>query len=206
MTADPTLTDDLAHLRAMAEAGRNAPLLNGPVLVAASLIFGAASLLQWAIQSGLWQTEPMTQLWVWVAASVVFAATLFALIRQASHKPGFGSYANHAVGVAWSGLGFGIFVMWLSFLAVGFVSDNWTLMWAMPSLVATTYGTAWVICGGLARARWMNVVGLVAYAGAVLCGALIGRVEIYLVFAALLVATALVPGLILMRGEPRAAV
>lgn len=196
------LEDDIAYMRAMAQEGREAPLLNGPIMIAAGLIFGAANFVQWAIVSGTLAVDPMVSLWVWLAAGAVFAIALFALIRRASHKPGYGSTGNKAVGAAWSALGFGIFVMWLSFMAVGFSSGDWQMMWAMPSVVAATYGTAWMVSSAFSRQRWMTVVGLIAYAGAIACGALIGDPAIYLVFSVLMLATGLVPGVILARQEP----
>ncbi|WP_417232813.1 hypothetical protein [Brevundimonas sp.] len=197
-----TAQDDIAYMRAMAQEGRQAPLLNGPILVAAGLIFGVANLVQWAIVSDRIVVDPVVMLWVWLTAGVVFTGALIVLIRRASRKPGYGSTGNKAVGAAWSALGFGIFVMWLSLMAVGFSSGNWELMWAMPSIVATTYGTAWMVSSAFSSQRWMTLVGLVSYAGAIACGALIGNPAIYLVFSSLMVLTGLVPGLALMRQEP----
>tara|TARA_R110002051_G_scaffold2221_3_gene11568 strand:- start:2051 stop:2677 length:627 start_codon:yes stop_codon:yes gene_type:complete len=197
-----TAHDDLAYMRAMAQEGRQAPLLNGPIMVAAGLIFGAANLVQWAIVSDLVVVDPMAMLWIWLTAGAVFCVALVFLIRRANRKPGAGSTGNKAVGAAWSALGFGIFIMWISLMAVGFTSGNWALMWAMPSIVATTYGTAWMISSAFSSQRWMTAVGLTAYAGAIACGALIGDPAIYLVFSVLMVLTGLFPGLVLMRQEP----
>jgi hypothetical protein len=150
--------------------------------------------------------EPMAQLWLWLVASAAFALALFFLIRRARRKPGYGSHGNKAVGAAWSALGFGIFVMWLSLMAIGFRSGDWTMMWAMPSIVATAYGSAWIVSAAATGQRWMTVIGLSSYAGAIVLGALIGSTTIYLAFAAIVVATALVPGFVLMRREPAEAV
>ena len=47
MTRDAqTIHDDIAYMRALAHEGRHAPLLAGPVLVAAAAIFGTANLGQ----------------------------------------------------------------------------------------------------------------------------------------------------------------
>lgn len=192
---------DIAWMRQLAEQGRDAPLLNGPILVAASLIFGTANMVQWAIQTGALDVDPMVQLWVWLGAGAVFAIALYLLIQRFNRKSGSGSYGNKAVGAAWSGLGFGIFVMWLSLMAVGFSSNDWTMMWAMPSVVATAYGSAWIVSGSISGRRWMTATGLVSYASAVLFGVLIGNPDIYLAFAGFMVLTALAPGLVLMRQE-----
>lgn len=197
-----TARDDIAYMRAMAQEGRQAPLLNGPIMVAAGLIFGVANLVQWAIVSDFVVVAPIVMLWVWLTAGAAFSAALVFLTRRASRKPGYGSTGNKAVGAAWSALGFGIFVMWLSLMAVGFASGNWDMMWAMPSIVATTYGTAWIISAAFSSQRWMTLVGLISYAGAIACGALIGNPAIYLVFSVLMVLTGLIPGLALTRQEP----
>ena len=72
----------------------------------------------------------------------------------------------------------------------------------MPSVVATAYGSAWIVSGAMSGQRWMTATGLLAYAGAILFGALVGDPVIYLAFTAFMVLTALVPGLALMRQEP----
>ena len=137
MTDDQTqsLHDDIAYMRAMAQEGRNAPLLSGPIMVAAGIIFGTASLAQWAIQTGLVDVSPWAQLWVWVASGVVFGVALTLLIRRQNSKPGARSAGNKAVGAAWSGVGFGIFAMWVAFMAIGLTSGNWEVMRVMPIVV-----------------------------------------------------------------------
>lgn len=204
MTDDPmqTVRDDIAYVRSVAQEGRQAPLLNGPFLVAASVIFGIANLGQWALLTQGWDVSPWAPVWLWVGAGVVFAIALNALIRQASRKPGYSTLANKAVGAAWSAVGYGIFAMWAAFMAVGLISGDWTMMWAMPSLVFAAYGSAWMVAGVMADRAWMKAVAALAYGGAVLLGAFIDNTAIYLVFAVLIVAVALVPGLHLMRQEP----
>ena len=200
-TASPQ--DDIAYIRTLAEEGRHTPLLNGPIMVAAALIFGAASVAQWAVQTGVVDVSPWAQLWVWVAAGGLFAVALMLLIRRASGKPGYSSTSNQAVGAAWSAVGFGIFASWVAFLAVGLANGDWTLMRAMPIVVFAAYGSAWTVAGTMARKTWMKLTALAAYAGAALLGVFMDSPIGYLVFAALLVFVALLPGLALMRQEPR---
>lgn len=200
-TASPQ--DDIAYIRALAEEGRYSPLLNGPIMVAAALIFGGASVAQWAIQEGVVDVTPWAQLWVWIAAGGVFAVALTLLIRRASGKPGYSSISSQAVGAAWSAVGFGIFASWVAFVAVGLLKGDWTLMRAMPIIVFAAYGSAWTVAGAMARKTWMTLTALAAYAGAALLGVFMDSPVGYLVFAALLMLVALLPGLALMRQEPR---
>ena len=46
------LREDVAFLRSMAEQGRRGPLLGGIFLAAAGLIYGAASFMDWGIETG----------------------------------------------------------------------------------------------------------------------------------------------------------
>ena len=204
MTDDQTqsLQDDIAYMRAMAQEGRNAPLLSGPIMVAAGIIFGTASLVQWAIQTGMVDVSPWAQLWVWLAAGAAFTVALMLLIRRQNSKPGARSAGNKAVGAAWSGVGFGIFAMWAAFMAAGVTTGNWEMMRVMPIVVFAAYGSAWFVAGTMVGVKWMNWIALLSYAGAVLLGLFSTSVHLLLVYAGLMVFVALLPGLALMRQEP----
>ena len=71
-----TIQDDIAYMRALAHEGRHAPLLAGPMLVTAGLVFGTANLGQWAIQADVLDVSPWAQLGLWIGAGVVFAVAL----------------------------------------------------------------------------------------------------------------------------------
>ena len=75
-------------------------------------------------------------------------------------------------------------------------------MAVMPTAVLVAYGSAWMIGAAMTRTRWMSMTALAAYVGAVAVAWFIDSSLIYLVFTAILIAVALVPGLILMRQEP----
>lgn len=200
MTGKPDAAD-IAYIRALAEEGRTAPPLNGPILIAAAVIFGGASVAQWAIQSGVLDVSRWAQLWVWLGAGVAFSAALAVLINRMKSKPGYSHIRNEAIGEAWAGVGFLIFTVWLGLMAMGFTTGDWGAMRIMPSLVFAAYGSAWLIAGAMGRTGWMKGVALFAYAGAVLLGAVSHMTIGYLVFAALLVVVALIPGIVLTRQE-----
>ena len=196
-----TRDDDIAYVRALAEEGRRAPLLSGPVLVAAAVIFGGASLLQWAVQTGVWAVNPWAQLWIWIGAGVLFGAALALICARMRRKPGYNSVSNTAVGAAWSGIGFLIFTVWLSLVAMGVRTGDWSAMQMMPSLVFAAYGAAWTVASAMSGQKWINAVALASYGGAVLLGVFTGQPAGYLVFVVLLFGVVLIPGLVLMRRE-----
>lgn len=208
MTQDPTTAAvaDIAFIRDLAEQGRNTAPLNGPFLIVASVIFGIANLGQWALATELVEVSPWAPLWLWVGAGAVFGLSLFVLIRRHDTKPGANTLINKSIGASWTAVGFGIFAVWLAFMGVGFKTGDWTMMWAMPSLVFASYGSAWFLAGEMTGRRWMKGIALVAYGGAAALGLFVGDTAIYLVFTVLLVLVALVPGIVLTRQEPAASV
>lgn len=204
MTRDQvqSVHDDIAYMKALAQEGRQAPLLAGPVMVAAAIVFGLASIGQWALASGLVELSPWAPLWLWVAAAIIFTLDLIFLLNRMKAKPGYSSVGNQAVGAAWTGVGFGIFVTWLALMVIGFKTGDWFLMNLMPTIVVVAYGSAWMVAAFMSRARWMMGVALTSYAGAVVLAWFAGDQAIYLVHAILLLLVAFIPGLILMRQEP----
>ncbi|QYF86119.1 hypothetical protein [Brevundimonas sp. PAMC22021] len=203
MTRDAQIIqDDIAYMRALAHEGRHAPLLAGPFLVTAAIVFGVANLGQWALLSGTIDASPWAPVWLWIGAGLVFGAALSVLIGRMKGKPGFNSSGNRAVGAAWSAVGYGIFVTWLGLMAMGLSSGDWSVMMTMPTIVFVAYGSAWMIAGAMTRVRWMTVTGLLSYFGAIAVGWFAGDTAMYLVFTVVIFAVALVPGLILMRQEP----
>ncbi|VXC08875.1 hypothetical protein [Brevundimonas sp. G8] len=196
------IQDDIAYMRSLAHEGRHAPLLAGPILVTAAIVFGGASVGQWALQSGTFNVSPWAQLWLWIASAIIFTVALIALIGRMKGKPGINSAGNKAVGAAWSAVGYGIFVTWLALVALSVRTENWSFMAVMPTAVLVAYGSAWMVGAAMTRTRWMSFTALAAYAGAVAVAWFIGSALIYLVFAVVLMAIALVPGIILMRQEP----
>ena len=72
----------------------------------------------------------------------------------------------------------------------------------MPTAVLVAYGSAWMIGAAMTKVRWMSFTALAAYAGAVAVAWFIDSPLIYLVFTVVLLAIALVPGIILMRQDP----
>ncbi|WP_396595086.1 hypothetical protein [Brevundimonas sp. R86498] len=203
MTRDQqAIQDDIAYMRALAHEGRHAPLLAGRFLVAAALIFGTANTGLWAIQSGVLNVSPWAQLWVSIAAVVAFVVTLTVLIRRQKSQPGYQSSGNRAVGTAWTGVGYGIFVTWLGLVALAVKTGDWRWMAVMPTVVLVAYGSAWLVGAAMTGARWMNLTALLSYASAVGVAWFLDSSLILLVFNIILVAVALIPGLVLMRQEP----
>lgn len=194
-----SVQNDIAYLKQLANEGREAPVMVGPVLVAASIIFGIPSLFQWAVITGVLIVSPWAILAMWVGAGLVFAAALAVIIRKIGTQAGAETVRNRTIGAAWSACGYSIFVGWLGLMAYGFSTGSWAPMNLMPTLVMIAYGSAWMVAGLIVERRWMVGVGLLSYAGAVALAWFANTHMVFGVYIVLLMAVALVPGLYLMR-------
>ncbi len=195
---------DIAYMKSLAEEGRHAPVLVGPILVAAALWFGGATAVQWLIALDRVPLSGWGVMWMWVGAGIGFAALLYVLIRKIDLKTGSQTKDNVAIGAAWSACGYTIFGFWLVLMAFGFSTQNWAMMSLMPSVVMIAYGAAWLIAGQIVRQGWMMLVGFVCFVGAMALGWFAFSPWTYGIYLALMVLVALLPGLHLMKLAARA--
>jgi len=188
---------DLSYLRALAAAGKEAPLMGGPYLVAGGSWFAAASLIQWPILRELAGISAEQAILGWLVSAVGFAAHLALLIRRDRGR--VESSANRVVNTAWTGAGLGIFAFWIGAAIMAYNRGDPTLMTLISLHVLCLYGVAWTVAGAAAGKRWMYVVAGLAFLCAPAIGAFAGTGHEYLIYAAALVATGVAPGLRLSR-------
>ncbi len=204
MTEDKiqALKDDIAFMRALAQEGSSAPLLFGGVLFSAGLIFGAGAVGHWLIASGALKVSGWAYLINWGLAGVAFGVVMSVILNRSKGRPGYSAGINKATGVAWSGVGFAIFTLFLGLTVIGLVTGDWSAMAVIPVVIFALYGTCWFIAGSLSHIGWIKGVAFASYAAAVGMAALTGNPYQMLAYAAGLILLATLPGLILMRQEP----
>ncbi len=199
------LEQDIGFLKALAVEGRSTPFVGGSILVAAGLIFGTASLGQWAVETGL---IPSFGGWtfpaIWVAAMAAFFVGLFVVFRRLGPKKA-GDTANRAVGVAWSGAGWTIFCMFLCAAIIAWRTHSDATLMLMPSIVLSLYGLAWSVAASMSRRRWVWACAWGSYAAAVIVAVFSNQTGVYLIFAAALVLLVVIPGMALVRQARSAA-
>jgi hypothetical protein len=196
------IRDDIAFMRALAEEGRQAPMLGGGVLVAAGIVFGLASVLQWSTMVGVLNVSPWAPLVIWAAASAVFGAVATLILNQSKTKPGYQSSVNRATGSAWSAVGYTIFAIWMALMAMGFRTQNWAVMQVFPIVILALYGAGWGVAATMSRRAWMRLTSLGCFVGAILIGLMTDSPHMLLVYAGCLVLFGVIPGVALMRQEP----
>lgn len=191
--------DDIAYMKTLAAEGRQAPVLVGPILVAAAVWFGAATIGQWLVALGHLSLSGWGVLGMWIGAAIGFAALLHVLLRRLALSPGSGTRDNVAIGAAWSACGYSIFGLWMVLMAYALSTGNWSPMALMPAVVMVAYGAAWLIAGQVASRSWMMAVGILSLAGAVALGWFAHTDWTYGIYLLLLATVALLPGLYLMK-------
>jgi hypothetical protein len=196
------IRDDIAFMRALAEEGRQAPLLGGSMLVGSGAIYGTASVIQWAILSKILQVPPISLMIMWTIAVVLHMVMIAVLKRGMAARPGAGSSGNRAMRNAWMGVGWGCFVIFFALGVASWKTRDINLINFSPSIVLALYGAAWSVAAAVSRATWLKVVAVASFVGAVLMAVLMGSPWIWLAYAAALYLLAMVPGLVLMRQEP----
>jgi hypothetical protein len=195
--------DDIAFMRALAAEGQRTPLLGGAILVAAGLIFAAASLAYWGLLTGLLQLpHGWGSFGIWMGALAVFFVVLTLVNRRIGGKPGANSPTNKASGAAWSAIGFAIFALGLSYAAAGFRLQSEDIMSTFPSVIFALYGAGWAVASAMTGKQWLWWVALGSWAMAPLLGWFATTPEQYLIYAAALLLLMALPGAVLLRQEP----
>lgn len=197
-----SVRDDIAFMRALAEEGRRAPLLGGAIMLTAGAVFGGASLIHFAIAVSGAQLTPWIYPILWIGAGVLFGVIMQVLKARYRGRPGVGSPSNRAMRAVWQGVGVAIFAL---FVALGIASwkiDNPVVFGLFPSAILALYGAAWTLAAQMSDHKWMRGIALLSFVFAALMPLLLGDARIYLVYAAALGLTAVLPGVLIMRQEP----
>jgi hypothetical protein len=196
------IKDDLAYMRALADEGRRTPLLGGSILIAAGLIYGAASLAHWAAAAGVLDLPTAGLNVIWGVAVAVFLVALVVLKGRLGGKPGAAALSNKVSGAAWGGMGGASFAIGLSLFAAVYRTGDWIFMGLFPPVILALYGAAWIVGAALSDRAWMKWVAVGSFASAVGSALLIGDTAQYLVYAAALFLLSVLPGLAMLRQEP----
>lgn len=197
------LKDDIAFMRALAQEGSSAPLLGGSILVAAGFYFGVASLVHWALLTGvLVMTTPWIQPVIWFGALAAFLITLTVIRARMKGRPGAATPGNRATGTAWASVGWTIFAIGMSLMVISVRNHDQAPMMAFPSLILGLYGMGWSMAAAMSGKRWLWMTAVGSYAAALLAAWFSTSAAVFLVYAGALALLAVLPGYLLMRQEP----
>ena len=89
-----TMSDDLAYVRDLAEAGENAPLLGGRFLTMWGGLVSVAYFLHYATTANLFGWPDTAFAWIWGSFLILGLTGQAVLIRSLRNKPGSSSVGN----------------------------------------------------------------------------------------------------------------
>ena len=203
---DPTAqasTDDIAYVRQLAESAARSPLVGGRFMAWWGFLVTVAWTAQHlALEGVIGDGETIFAL-IWLTFGLFGGIGQFALARTMRRRAGTGSAGNRAMRAAWLAAAATIFAMVIGCVLASRVGGPMLFDWIVP-LAFAVYACAQIVTGVLAGNRLLIVAGFGAVAMVAVSAALILVPDRYLAAAAGAALTVMVPGLLLLRGEPRA--
>ncbi|HEX2762530.1 MAG TPA: hypothetical protein VHM92_01625 [Allosphingosinicella sp.] len=198
-----TTSDDIDYVRRLAESGAHAPLLGGRFMAWWGGLLTVAYVLHHLALTGRIGDGHSVFAIIWIGFSVLGGLGQFVLARSRAGRPGAGSAGNRASRAAWIAAAGAITSMVVgSAIAASNGAGPATFDWSVPVAFAV-YASALLVTGTLARSQVTIVAGVGALIMVGAFTALILWPDRYLLAAAGVALTVLIPGLLLVRAEPR---
>tara|TARA_R110000796_G_scaffold23085_25_gene66521 strand:- start:9338 stop:9958 length:621 start_codon:yes stop_codon:yes gene_type:complete len=198
-----SLTDDLAYVRDLAEAGQKAPLLGGRFLVWWGGLTTLAYLGHYAVTTNMFGLAPVAFAFLWIGYVILGMGGMF--VMQASfsaHKPGAASVGNQVSRIVWQAAGYFLGAYFMgAFIAALLGQGTAAFMWSVPMVIGL-YGLAQYVSGVMAQNRILSLSGSAAIASTVPAVLLMHTPYIVLLGSAVAALCVLLPGLLLVRNEP----
>lgn len=194
---------DIAWMRQLAEQGGQAPMQGASILMMAGLLYGTASLFQWAVMADLLPFATRDALSIgWIVATLLFFVTLAVVISRLKKQPGVVTTANKASSIAWSAMGWGIFALFISLATLGWrMGDAFApaIFALIPSIIMVFYGAGWAVSAVMHRSKAMGILSVASFIAAPVMALFAGDASQYLAYAAALFGLMGLPGYIFMR-------
>ena len=203
MPSNQSLTNDLAYVRDLAEAGHNAPLLGGRFLAMWGGLVTLAYIGHYLIATGAFGLPPSAYWMLWVAFGLVGGLGQFLLVKSIGSKPGQASAGNRVQSVLWTTAGFLLFAYFSGLIARVIITGEGIegFYWSVP-MVLGLYGVGQFVTGAISSQPALKIAGIAALIGVFAATFLTGTEYIWLVGSASAFAAVFVPGLMMMRSEP----
>lgn len=202
MAAGSSTQEDLRYARALAEQGAQAPLIGGRIMVWWGLLLTVAYIVHHFTLTGVFGRDTPIFALNWVAFGLIGGIGQALLSRGLQDKPGAGSAGNLASRSVW-----GAAVGAIGAAVGGIVASvargasPATFDWIVPIAFAV-YGCALIVTSSLAGDRAVRAAGVGAIVMVGLFAALHQWPDRYLLAAAGVALTVLLPGIQMVRAEP----
>ncbi|WOR14799.1 hypothetical protein RYZ27_13540 [Hyphomonas sp. FCG-A18] len=205
---NPSLTDDLAYVRDLAEAGQQSPLLGGRFLVWWGGLMTLAYAGHYLIVSDVLKVGDAAYGILWSVFGVVGLVGYFTLVKtMPADKPGQSSATNKVEASVWMIAGFSLFAYFITLTIKAFLGGDATagFMGSLP-LVFTAYAIGLFTSGAIARNTVLKAAGYGALGMIVVSTLFSDTLFIWAVAALGAFLTAFLPGLLMLMREPKSIV
>ena len=206
MASQPS-ADDIAYIRHLSESGAKAPLIGGRFTAWWGFLLVIAYVAQHLVLKGVLTPPNMMMAIIWFGFGTIGAIGQTVLARSISGKPGAGSAGNLAVRAVWTAAALSILAM---VVGSAFISDGGSPLAAGPHpwdfivpVAFAVYACAQWVGGELAGNRMLKLAAAGAIVMVGLFTALSRWPDRYLLVAGGVALTILIPGLFLVRAEPK---
>ncbi len=199
-----SLADDLAYIRDLAQAGQKAPLLGGRFLAWWGGLTTLAYAGHYAIAEGLFGLPPIAFLFMWTGYILLGIGGSVAMQKSFSpNMPGAASTGNRVSALVWKASGYFLGTFFFGAFLRAVLSDAGAdaFLWSVP-MVLGVYGLAQFVAGTIGSSRPLILAGIAALGSVVPAVMLTGNNLVWLLGAVVAAGCVLLPGVILMRGEP----
>lgn len=194
-----SVQDDLAFLRALAEAGGGMSATGAFLYAAAGLIYGLECLGHYGQVTGAIPLDMLGGVLLSTLPTLIFLVLMAMVIAKERKQPS-GGVANRAVKAAFQGAGLAILALILVFASAAARNHDFRYWLFHPAVVFVIQGAVWYVIFMLRKRPWMAVVSAGWLSFGVLLGMLVDRQDLYLLVAALgLFAWMMAPGCAMMR-------
>jgi hypothetical protein len=201
------LLQDVAYARALAEEGRQTPLLGGSYLMFWGVLNAIAFSAHWAILRGyLPDLDGMIFAIVWGGYGLVAALGMFALRARTQDKPGANAIGTRAKCAAWGGAAIALFAIVIGSIARMVMTQDPTAPNAIFGAAFAIYGATLFGVATLSGQTWMRGFAWLSF-GVTLTLCLFANAAwayLYAAIGSLLVLAW--PGAVLLKREPSAIV
>lgn len=199
--------DDIAYIRHLSESGARAPLLGGRFTALWGFLLIIAYLAQHLVLKGVLTPPNLMMGIIWFSFGIIGGISQSLLARSVKAKPGAGSAGNLAVRAVWTAAAFSIGAM---VVGSAFISNGGSPLTPGPHpwdfivpVAFAVYACAQWVGGELAGNRMLKLAAAGAIVMVGLFTALTRWPDRYLLVAGGIALTILIPGLLLVRAEPK---
>jgi hypothetical protein len=202
-TPTPT-AEDIAYVRKLAESGANAPLTGGRFMAWWGGMVSLAYLAHHLALHGVIGDPKNIFGIIWLTFVAVSLVGQFVLVKTMPAKPGGGSPGNRASASVWGAAAGAISAFLVGCVILSARGAGFGIFDMVVPLGFAVYACCLIVTGALAGSRLTQIAGFGAILTVGIYTALLLEPDRYLIAAAGAALTVFLPGLLLLRAEPRA--